>query len=49
MSFYKKVQDGFMKLSKIKKNKYKLINSNLNIKDNEKLILNKVDKLIWWW
>ena len=46
MTFYNKVQNGFMKLSKLKKNKYKLINSNLDIKNNEKLILNIIDKLI---
>jgi dTMP kinase len=46
MTFYNKVQNGFMKLSKLKKNKYELINSNLNIKNNEKLILNIIDKLI---
>ena len=46
MTFYNKVQNGFMKLSKLKKNKYKLINSNLDIKSNEKLILNIIDKLI---
>ena len=46
MTFYNKVQNGFIKLSKLKKNKYKLINSNLDIKDNEKLILNKISKLI---
>ena len=46
MIFYNKVQNGFMKLSKSKKNKYKLINSNLDIKSNEKLILKIIDKLI---
>ena len=46
MTFYNKVQNGFIKLSKLKKNKYKLINSNLEIKNNEKLILNIIDKLI---
>ena len=46
MTFYNKVQNGFIKLSKLKRNKYKLINSNLDIKDNEKLILNIIDKLI---
>ena len=46
MTFYNKVQNGFIKLSKLKKNKYKLINSNLDIKNNEKLILNIIDKLI---
>ena len=46
ISFYNKVQKGFVKLSKKQKNKYQLINSNLEIKKNEKLILNKIDKLI---
>ena len=46
MAFYNKVQNGFIKLSKLKRNKYKLINSNLEIKNNEKLILNIIEKLI---
>jgi dTMP kinase len=46
MSFYNKVQNGFLRLSKKQKNKYQLVNSNLDIKDNEKLILDKIDKLI---
>ena len=46
MTFYNKVQNGFLKLSKKQKNKYQLIDSNLGIKENEKLILNKIDKLI---
>ena len=46
MSFYSKVQNGFIKLSKKQKNKYQLINSNLEINKNEKLILSKIDKLI---
>jgi dTMP kinase len=46
ISFYNKVQNGFVKLSKKQKNKYQLINSNLEIKKNEKLILSKIDKLI---
>ena len=46
MSFYNKVQNGFLKLLKKQKNKYQLINSNLDIKKNEKLILNKIDRLI---
>ena len=45
-NFYNKVQNGFIKLSKLKRNKYKLINSNLEIKNNEKLILNIIDELI---
>jgi len=46
MSFYNNVQNGFLKLLKKKKNKYELINSNLEIKKNEKLILRKIDRLI---
>ena len=46
MSFYNKVQKGFLDLSKKQKNKYQLINSNLNIDNNEKLILDKIDRLI---
>ena len=46
MSFYKKVQNGFLRLSKKQKNKYQLIDSNLEIKENEKLILSKIDRLI---
>ena len=46
ISFYNRVQKGFVKLSKKQKNKYQLINSNLEIKENEKQILNKIDKLI---
>jgi len=46
ISFYKKVQKGFIQLSKKQKNKYQLINSNLEIDKNEKLILDKIDKLI---
>jgi dTMP kinase len=46
MSFYNKVQKGFLNLSKKQKNKYQLINSNLDINNNEKLILDKIDSLI---
>ena len=46
MSFYNNVQNGFLKLLKKQKNKYQLINSNLDIDKNEKLILNKIDRLI---
>jgi dTMP kinase len=46
MSFYNKVQNGFLDLSKKQKNKYQLVNSNLDINNNEKLILDKIDRLI---
>ncbi|WP_440676321.1 dTMP kinase [Candidatus Pelagibacter sp. HIMB1593] len=45
-SFYNKVQNGFIKMSKLNKKKYKIIDSNLDIKKNEKLIINQVKKLI---
>ena len=45
-SFYKKVQNGFIKLSKKNKTKYQIINSNLDIDKNRSLILEKIDKLI---
>ena len=44
--FYDKVQKGFLKLSRINKKKYQIIDSNLDIKHNLSLILKKVDKLI---
>ena len=44
-SFYNKVQNGFRKLARNKKN-YKIINSNLDIIENEKKILDTINKLI---
>tara|TARA_B100000780_G_scaffold264488_1_gene219176 strand:+ start:26 stop:637 length:612 start_codon:yes stop_codon:yes gene_type:complete len=44
--FYKKVQLGFLKILKKNPKKYLKINSNLDIKNNEKIILNKINKLI---
>ena len=46
MSFYSNVQKGFIHLSQQQKNKYQLINSNLEIDKNEKLIISKIDRLI---
>ena len=46
MSFYNKVQRGFLKLAKSNKKSYKIIDSNLDIKKNEDLILNQLKKLI---
>ena len=45
-SFYNKVQNGFLKLAKSNKKSYKIIDSNLDIKKNEDLILNQLKKLI---
>lgn len=46
MKFYNKVQNGFVKLASKNTKSYKIINSNLNINDNEKLILSKMNELI---
>ena len=45
-NFYKKVQKGFLKISKKNMKKYMVINSNLSITENEKTILAKVNDLI---
>ena len=44
--FYKKVQNGFIKIAKDNPKKYIKINSNLDINFNKKLILAKINKLI---
>ena len=44
--FYKRVQLGFLKILKKNPKKYMKIDSNLDIKENKKLILNKIDNLI---
>ena len=46
MNFYNKVQNGFLKISKLRKKSYKIIDSNLDIKKNEYLIINQLKKLI---
>ena len=45
-SFYNKVQKGFLKIAKKEKKKYLVINSNLNIKDNELKIIKTIKKII---
>ena len=45
-NFYEKVQKGFVKLSKKNTRKYQIIDSNLDIKFNENIIINKIKKLI---
>ena len=45
-NFYKKVQRGFLKLSKINPNKYFIVDSNLDIKKNKELIIEKLNKVI---
>jgi len=46
MRFYKKVQDGFIKIAGKNKKKYLKINSNLDISFNKKIIINKINQLI---
>lgn len=44
--FYLKVQNGFLKIAKKKKNSYKIIDSNNEIKINKQIILDKIKQLI---
>ena len=44
--FYERVQKGFLKIAHKNKNKYKIINSNLNIKDNQNKIVKIIDELL---
>jgi dTMP kinase len=46
-SFYKKVQDGFIKILKKDPKKYMKIDSNLDIAVNKKMIINKINSLIY--
>ena len=45
-SFYKKIQNGFIKIQKKTPNKYMKINSDLNVSINKKIIISKVKELI---
>ena len=44
--FYKKVQNGFIKIANKNKSKYLKIDSNNSIYDNKKFIINKINQLI---
>ena len=46
IKFYKKVQNGYIKISKYKNNKYKIIDSNKTISENRKIIIKKVMSLL---
>ena len=46
MNFYKKVQNGYIILSKNKKN-YMIVNSNNSIIENKKIILKKINALLY--
>ena len=45
-NFYQKVQNGFLKLAKKNKRKYKIIDSNLDINLNENKVIQIIDKLL---
>tara|TARA_B100001057_G_scaffold4005_1_gene3564 strand:+ start:161 stop:772 length:612 start_codon:yes stop_codon:yes gene_type:complete len=45
-NFYKKVQNGFLKLAKKNRKKYLVIDSNKDKAQNETLIINKINNLI---
>ena len=44
--FYSKVQEGFLKISKINKRKYMVIDSGKKFSDNQKIIFNKINSLM---
>ena len=46
MSFYKKVQLGFIKIANKNKKKYLKIDSNIDIAINKEIIIKKINKLI---
>ena len=45
-NFYQKVQTGFIKISNQNPKKYLKINSNLDISENKKIIIGKINELI---
>ena len=45
-TFYKKVQKGFIRQAKLKSTKYLIVNSNMKIEDNKKIIISKINKLL---
>ncbi len=46
LGFYKKIQNGFLKISKKKLHKYMIIDSNKDIHENKEIIINQIQKLI---
>ena len=46
LNFYKKVQNGFLKIAKKKPKSYKIIDSNLDIVSNKEKIIDIINKLI---
>lgn len=46
ISFYKKVQNGYIKIAKRKKHKYRIIDSNLDISTNREIIIKNLTKYL---
>ncbi len=46
VSFYRKVQNGFLKIFKKNKNNYMIIDSNKDISFNKKIIISRINKLL---
>ena len=46
LNFYQKVQNGFLRLAKNNKKKYKIINSNLSKRNNQELIIETIKKFL---
>jgi len=45
-TFYKRVQNGFIRQAKLKSSKYLIVNSNIKIEDNKRIIINKINKIL---
>ena len=45
-AFYKKVQKGFIRQAKLNNRKYLIVNSNIKIEDNKRIIINKINKIL---
>ena len=45
-TFYKKVQKGFINQAKLNSNKYLIVNSNIKIEENKRIIINKINKIL---
>ena len=46
LNFYNKVQRGYLKISKINKKKYQVIDSNADIKKNQEIVIKLIEKLL---
>ena len=47
IKFYEKVQKGFLKLANKNKKKYMIINSNLDINNNQDQVISAIKKITW--